>query len=61
MDPATPVPVHMQDGNSTMDDIAADLYYQKIDLHRLKKMSIDRIELCGALLNLRLKTFLLNQ
>jgi len=24
----------MQDGNSTTDDIAADLYYQKIDLHR---------------------------
>ena len=32
--PATPsVPVYMQDGNSTTNDIAADLYYQKIDSH----------------------------
>ena len=57
-----------------MGDIAADLYYQKINSHRLKRSplttsfpgyplgwSIDRIELCEALVNSRLKTLLLKQ
>ena len=37
------------------------LILSKNRLTQIKKMSINRIELCGALLNSRLKTFLLTQ
>lgn len=37
------------------------LILSKNQLVQIKKMSVDRIELCGALLKSRLKTFLLTQ
>ena len=49
--------VHITDGSSTTDNSNADLL-SKNRLAPIKRLPVDRIELCGSVLNSRLKAFL---